>query len=127
MVHGKLSKSKGELKQSIKDFHQRKHNKRSHTIPALTQYKVIETKSQFSVVEVIPITGRTNQIRIHFAQIKHPLVGERKYAFARDYKLKFRRTALHAAQLEWKHPTTKKQVKVSCDLAQDLNEFINNN
>ena len=53
----------------------------------------------------MPITGRTNQIRIHFAKIGHPLVGEDKYAFRRDFALRFRRTALHALRLEWPQMT----------------------
>ena len=56
----------------------------------------MERRKLFSIVEVEPLTGRTNQIRIHFSKIGHPLVGERKYAFARDYDVKFKRTALHA-------------------------------
>ena len=41
----------------------------------------------FTVVNVQPITGRTNQIRIHFENIGHPLVGEDVYAFRKDFPL----------------------------------------
>ena len=73
------------------------------------------------------MTGRTNQIRIHFSQAGNPLVGERKYAFARDYALKFRRTALHAASLEWRHPVSHRKICVKSDLPEDMGKFITNN
>jgi 23S rRNA pseudouridine1911/1915/1917 synthase len=73
------------------------------------------------------VTGRTNQIRIHFSETGHPLVGDRKFAFARDYTLKFRRTALHAASLGWTHPVSRKKVYVQSELPQDMMEFLKKN
>ncbi|MBF0533068.1 MAG: RNA pseudouridine synthase, partial [Candidatus Omnitrophica bacterium] len=70
---------------------------------AITRYRVLEQLPRFAVLEAEILTGRTNQIRIQFSQAGHPLVGERKYAFARDYSLKFHRSALHSRVLEWKN------------------------
>lgn len=123
-VHGKLSKEHGEIRQPIqKAFHKRFGKDQAGT-EAITCYKVLETKRQFSVLEVQPITGRTNQIRIHFSQAGHPLVGDRKYAFARDYSVKFRRTALHAASLKWTHPVFHRDVSVQSNLPKDMAEFM---
>ncbi len=122
-VHGKLSPESGEFRKSIQG--KLRSNKKS--VSAITRYKVLETKKQFCVVEVRPVTGRTNQIRIHFSQAGHPLVGDRKHSFARDYALKFRRTALHAASLEWAHPVSHKTIKVKSDLPKDMVEFITKN
>ena len=123
-VHGKLSKEHGEFRNPIKKGSQRNFKKKQAGVSAITCYKVLKTKKQFSIVEVQPVTGRTNQIRIHFSQAGHPIVGDRKYAFARDYCLKFRRTALHAASLEWTHPVSKKKVSVQSNLPKDMAEFI---
>ena len=124
-VHGMLSSRQGQFRKSVKDIHQRKFQKRSPATPAITSYKVVGTRNNFSIVEVQPVTGRTNQIRIHFSQAKHPLLGDRKYAFARDYSLKFRRTALHAAALKWTHPVSHKTISVRSNLPKDMLEFIN--
>ena len=123
-VHGKLSEYQGEFRKPIKNDFQKKFGKQNTGIPAVTCYKVLKIKKQFSVVEVRPVTGRTNQIRIHFSQAGHPLVGDRKFSFARDYALKFRRTALHAASLEWTHPVSQKKINVQSNLPKDMAEFI---
>lgn len=122
-VHGKLSSQQGELCSAIRSFDHKKFRKNVSAQLAITRYKVIEQKKLFSIIEVQPVTGRTNQIRIHFSEKKHPLVGDRKYAFGRDYSLKFRRTALHAAELGWKHPVTDQKIKVQSVLPKDMEEF----
>jgi 23S rRNA pseudouridine1911/1915/1917 synthase len=127
LVQGKLRTRAGEIRNAIEDFDQKKFSRRPLLRFALTRYRVMESKRLFSVVEVLPVTGRTNQIRIHFKQIGHPLVGERKYAFGKDFTLKFRRTALHAAELVWPHPITKKIIKTVSPLAQDMEAFIAKN
>lgn len=112
-VHGRLSKMAGTLDRPIE-------GKR-----ALTKYVVLDERNNFSIVEVEPITGRTNQIRIHFRATGHPLLGERRYAFAKDYELKFRRTALHASSIEFTHPLTNKLLSFSSSLPQDMQRLLN--
>ena len=126
-IHGKPKVMKGEFRNSIKDLHHVKYRRQSPAIWAITTYRVLKVKRNFSIVEVRPITGRTNQIRIHFSMAGHPLVGERKYAFARDYPLKFRRTALHAAELKWVHPVSHKKICVRSNLPKDRSDFISIN
>lgn len=126
-IQGHLKKNNGEIRSYIKDFEQRKYNKHSPPRLAITQYNVIQVQKKYSVVEVSPITGRTNQIRIHFSEIGHPLVGERKYAFGKDYDLKFRRTALHAKELEWVHPIMKKRIQIVAPLPEDMRNFMHQN
>ncbi len=113
-VHGKLVNPEGKINLAIEGKH------------ALTQYKVIKQKSNYSVVEVIPVTGRTNQIRIHFKNIQHPLIGEDRFAFRKDFTLRFKRVCLEAKELQFRHPVTGKDLKLSIDLAQELKDFIAN-
>jgi tRNA pseudouridine32 synthase/23S rRNA pseudouridine746 synthase/23S rRNA pseudouridine1911/1915/1917 synthase len=127
LVQGKIKYPAGEIKSEIKDFEQKRFARDSRGKLAITRYKIKQVKRLYSIVEVHPITGRTNQIRIHMAEIGHPLIGERKYAFGRDSVLKFRRTALHAHRLEWVHPVTKKNVTVTAPHPQDMEEFISRN
>jgi len=126
-VHGQLPKKSGELCWAIRDLDQRRFQKKTPAQMAISRYKVIEEYKLFSVVEVQPITGRTNQIRIQFSQHGHPLVGDRKYAYPRDYKLKFRRTALHAAAIVWQSPVTRKEINIQSDLPNDMEVFLGNN
>ena len=91
---------------------------------AVTEYKVKERRSNFTVVEVHPLTGRTNQIRIHFKSIGNPVVGEDKYAFRKDFTLKANRLCLHAAELEFKHPVTKEKLRLVSPMPAYLKEFL---
>ena len=91
---------------------------------AVTRYKVIAKRGDFAIVEVNPLTGRTNQIRIHFKQIGHPVLGETKYAFRRDFTVKAKRLMLHAAKLEFKHPVTGKLLQLKSDLPDDFEKFL---
>jgi RluA family pseudouridine synthase len=91
---------------------------------AVTYYRVIEQRKEFAVVEAEPLTGRTNQIRIHFKHIGHPVLGERKYAFRRDFKIKAKRLCLHAKSLNFTHPLTGKPVYLDVALAADMERFL---
>lgn len=111
-VQGHLSKETGEVKAPIEGQN------------ALTKYKVIEKRKDFDIVEVEPLTGRTNQIRIHFKYLGHPIVGESKFAFRKDFALRFKRLCLHAGALEFIHPQTGKLMQLSTILAADLKDFL---
>ena len=126
-INGKLANRQRELRSRIRDFEQKKFQRNVAAKLSLTRYRVIEQRKGFGIVEVMPVTGRTNQIRIQFSEIGHPLVGERKYALARDYALRFRRVALHASTLEWTHPVSRKKISVTCPLPKDMEEFIERN
>lgn len=91
---------------------------------AATEYKVIQKKKDFTVLEVYPLTGRTNQIRIHFKNIGCPLLGENRFAFRRDFKLKAKRLCLHAKGLKFFHPITRKFLSLSTPLPKDMQDFL---
>lgn len=91
---------------------------------AITGYKVIEKRKDFAIVEVNPVTGRTNQIRIHFKSIGHPILGERVFAFRKDFPIKAKRLCLHAQDLKFLHPLTKQYIHLHSDLPRDLKEFL---
>lgn len=125
-VRGKMKRPAGEIKSLIRDFHHSERGRRPEKPkPALTRYKVLSVKRLFSVVEVFPLTGRTNQIRIHMAEIGHPILGERLYAFGKDFELKFPRVALHAGTVEFVHPRSGLKISVVSSLAKDMENFLN--
>jgi len=99
-------------------------NKPVEGLSASTGYKVLERKNFYSIVEVIPYTGRKNQIRIHFKSIGHPLMGEKKFAFRRDFKLKANRLCLHAKKLDFMHPVTGKRIILDSPLPAGMRHFL---
>jgi RluA family pseudouridine synthase len=76
---------------------------------AHTGYKVIKETKLFSLLEIDLLTGKKNQIRVHLADKGHPIVGDRKYGKAKDG---YKRLALHAKSVAFKHPVTQKQIIV---------------
>ena len=94
-----------------------------------TQYKVIKETEKFSLLEVSLLTGRKNQIRVHMADEGYPILGDRKYGLSRaqsngrkndDYK----RLALHAKSISFKHPATGKQMNFTTKTPAYFNELM---
>ena len=112
-VHGRLPRAQGMINRSIEGQ------------SAITNYKTLEQRVNYSVVEVNPVTGRKNQIRIHFKGIGYPLVGESRFAFRKDFVLKAKRVLLHAAKISFMHPLTGKCISISSQLPRDMLEFLN--
>ena len=73
--------------------------------PATTEYTVISTDGRHSLVELRPKTGRTHQLRVHLAQLGHPIVGDTLYNGEPAERL-----MLHARQLELTLPNRERQV-----------------
>ncbi|MBI4713565.1 MAG: RluA family pseudouridine synthase [Planctomycetes bacterium] len=93
--------------------------------PAITGYRILKYyPAGFTMVEAEPLTGRTNQIRLHFKISGHPIVGERKFAVARAYGVKFRRLALHSSYISFYHPVTGQKMEFKSDLPPDMARFI---
>ena len=111
-VKGKMKRNSGTLSFPIE-------NKK-----AFTKYKLLQARKGYSIIEVETLTGRTNQVRIHFAMILSPLLGERKFAFGKDFNIKFRRVALHASEIQFHHPQTKEILQFHCELPDDMSKLI---
>ncbi len=115
-IQGRLARKSGEIRIQIMEEGRSKE--------AWSHYRVLEEKDLFSVIEVQPMTGRTNQIRIQFSHIGHPLIGDRKFSVAKDFAVKFKRTALHASFVQWKSPFSRKMIQVEADLPEDMKKLI---
>ncbi len=122
-VKGNLKKRKGVWQGEIIDREGRNFGEKKKY--AKTYYRVLKDLSGWSILELSPITGRTNQLRIQLAKINHPILGEDKYAFRRDFKVKFKRLGLHAFYLNFTHPISRQKVILEVGLAADMQEFSN--
>lgn len=72
-----------------------------------------------TLVEAKPRTGRTHQIRVHFASIGHPVVGDGVYG-KRKTSLPISRQFLHARRLGFKHPSTGQRLELEASLPEEL-------
>ena len=90
---------------------------------AYTEYRVLATENGYSLVLVRPLTGRTHQIRVHFAHAGHPLVGDDLYGTPTPL---IGRHALHAYQLSFPHPMKEERMTLSAPLCADMLALIQN-
>ncbi|MCP4895459.1 MAG: RluA family pseudouridine synthase, partial [bacterium] len=97
---------------------------------ARTNYEVEEAFAGATQLRCHPVTGRTHQIRVHFAHIGHALIGDPLYAGRQwrnfedpsfqAYCRSFPRQALHAASIAFRHPVTEKEIRVAAELPKDI-------
>lgn len=102
--------------------------------PARTHYRIRRRLSGASLLDVTLDTGRTHQIRVHMAHIRHPIVGDPVYgrsgapaglnAAQRAAWQDFGRQALHAARLELAHPDSGERIVASAPLPADMAQLI---
>ena len=88
---------------------------------ALTRYRTLTVSNGYALVEASPITGRTHQLRVHFAHIGHPIVGDDMYGHSHP---DMPRQALHAHKLIFPHPTDGHEISSCAPLPADMLAFL---
>lgn len=94
-------------------------------VPAVTEYRRLGTFERYSLLEVLPRTGRLHQIRRHLKHVSHPLIGDVKYGKGEHNRL-FRerfglhRLALHALEIGFEHPADGHPFRAAAPLPEDL-------
>ncbi|MBI3649500.1 MAG: RluA family pseudouridine synthase [Acidobacteria bacterium] len=138
LVYGRVSQSLGDIEANIgRSPHNRTRmavlrgnsGRYAHTI-----FQVVDRYTEFSLLQVQIKTGRTHQIRVHLSHIGHPVVSDTLYGMGRDNtvqdaKMKKQvrllgRHFLHAAQLEFTHPTTGELLKFASPMPHKLTSFL---
>lgn len=108
LVEGELENPRGEVKSWLtedKRFITHSSSVDNGGKYAVTHYNVLNSSNGYSLVECELVTGRKNQIRVHMADLGHPVVGDLKYGSGND---PMRRLGLHAYMLSFTHPVTGK-------------------
>lgn len=88
---------------------------------AITNYKLLKSNEEFSLLEIELETGRKNQIRVHLESIGHPIVGDRKYGSS----VSIGRLALHARVLEFYHPVTGEIMHFESQIPKEFLRLVN--
>src|SRR5215472_2500460 len=136
MVHGLVDPPAGRIDQPI--ARDPRNRTRMAVVrggrPALSLYRARHLYDRFTLLEVEIKTGRTHQIRVHLAWLKHPVAGDEVYGGGRDnmvaevqIRAALRRLArpfLHAEKLAFRHPRTGEPLKFEVPLAPDLQGFL---
>lgn len=122
------------LHRSLKDRKKMAVSSRADSREAFTHFEVVKTFQvpsgpMVTLLDVFPKTGRTHQIRVHFAAIGHPVIGDFVYGDIKlnkkfEQKYTLRRQFLHATELQVTHPKTKKRVTFTSKLPADLKQVI---
>ena len=116
IVHGQLKMKKGRIESYLaedEDYMVRSTDDSLEGRLAQTEYEVLQESKTHSLIKINLLTGRKNQIRVHMADLGHPVVGDSKYASGgvKAPGKVIREIALHACSLEFTHPHTKERYR----------------
>ena len=90
--------------------------------PARTEYETLAQNERFTLLRLLPQTGRTHQLRLHMASLGYPLAGDWLYG-AEDRAL-IARPALHSCELTLTHPVTGESIHLVSDLPEDMRRLM---
>jgi 23S rRNA pseudouridine1911/1915/1917 synthase len=127
LVKGILKDKEGTIRSHLKTdkaLNQRSQSNGRGEL-AITHYEVLETFKDATLIQVRLETGRRNQIRAHFAEMGHPILGDQRYQVARAQHPAWPhlRLALHARSLGFEHPLTGKTMHFESDLPEEFLRF----
>ncbi len=124
LLKGHLTPTEGSIEAPLEKVHGEKDMRvsgRKKAKYALTHYKVIKTIGDYSLVEVQIVTGRTHQIRVHFASIGFPVCGDSMYGVTIP---QLKRQFLHAWKLTFKLPKNGEEISLTAPLPDDLKRVL---
>ena len=127
VVRGHLAAKQGTLIHHFRKegMHQKLSTERDRKAArAELSYSVESSLRGASLLRVALLTGLQNQIRVQFATLGHPVIGDRKYSPDEATEHRISRVALHAAYLQFIHPHSKQIVTVECDPPPDFQSLL---
>lgn len=121
LVNGRMNPEEGEINEPI--------GRREESVilrcvtplgkEAVTLYETLQTNGKYSLVKLLPLTGRTHQIRVHLSYMGNPIYGDDLYGAAQ----KNERVRLHCSKISFCHPITGEEMTIEAPLMEDMNLF----
>jgi len=127
VVRGDLPAKEGTLVHYFRreGMHQKLSSERDRKAArAELKYSVQRSLRSASLVRVALVTGLQNQIRVQFAALGHPVIGDRKYNPDEATERRIARVALHASKLEFVHPASGEVISVECEPPADFQSLL---
>ncbi len=133
LVHGRLGQTAGRIELPVaRDVRRRIRmtTRRREGRAARTDWRVRFRFPAFTLLEAFPHTGRTHQIRVHFAALGRPVVGDALYGAPRQVRVgqqtlpSLGRYFLHAARITFQHPARAERICVRAPLPEELRQFL---
>lgn len=90
--------------------------------PSVSRYEVLETTGRFSLLRLVPETGRTHQLRLHMSAVGHPLAGD--WLYGTEAPDLIPRPALHSCALHLRHPVTGEPLELTAPLPEDMSRVM---
>jgi 23S rRNA pseudouridine1911/1915/1917 synthase len=119
LVDGIVEENEGVITAPIGRFAEEKlWNIKADGKPAETRFRVIKRNKDSTLLELEPVTGRTNQLRIHCAHIGHPIMGDYRYQ-----RREFSRLCLHAQKLSFWHPNGNRRLEFETKIPEEMKNF----
>jgi RluA family pseudouridine synthase len=124
VVHGRPEKREGTISTCLAE--NKAHlvystNAASKGKLSHTAYRVMRDTKEFSLLEVNLLTGRKHQIRVHLADIGHPVLGDEKYGKGKG---KYKRLALHSKSISFTHPFSGKRLMFETGIPEYFNKLV---
>lgn len=127
IIEGQLEKKEGTISSYLKKNAQNlmySSKKKGDGQYAVTHYKVVQENKLYSLVDVNIDTGRKNQIRVHFGDLGHHIIGDDKYG---EPSNPLKRLGLHAYELDIINPLTGKMMKFKAPMPKEFSSLMNEN
>lgn len=126
IVEGTPKEKKGQITSYLKKNAQNmmySSKKKGDGQYSITNYEVIKSNGEYSLLDVNIDSGRKNQIRVHLGDIGHHVIGDDKYGNPSN---PIKRLGLHAYQLDLKHPLTGKKLSFKAPMPKEFNTLFKN-
>ena len=127
LVWGVPRRPRGTINEPIgrHPVHRQRMAVRTRGRAAVTRYEVLDAWTQVAFLRIYPETGRTHQIRVHLAELGHPIVADRLYARGRTRpEVGIARQALHAEAICFRHPMSGAPLRIAAPLAADFSAAL---
>ena len=133
LVHGRFAAPAGEINTPVGRDPRKRIRMKTFGLAAReasSRYRTLKSYGRFTLVEILPSSGRTHQIRVHLASIGHPVVGDTLYGAPSRLTLNgvevktLPRYFLHAAAIRFHHPRTGAGLEFQAPLPGELNQWL---